>query len=327
MATDVTPAPSTVEKLATAFGAELYRPNSNLATDEKEQLVGGFETDEIDIHAQDALAAAVKAFNDHKHFLQRVQRQAEEAGIDDVEAVIKKSFLGPQSIQQAIDAVQPDETETDDTQEPSEERSAQQVNWEEKAAEYREQLKKREQENKRLRNYVEELKDDMQELQEEKEQLETEQRRKIQQQEEVQRWKTKAENSRKQARRLQDDRKELQSRIEQYQQLVDSIHSGDYLFRICNSGDELAAVEGEIAFVARNVHAEVPSNVTMVIVEKPGDAEFYAEEGIHTLRIGELNGVRADNFYAGDRKTIKEKARTEQDKFMDWLDDYRDRDD
>jgi len=68
ISTDVSPTPEFIKKIAAAFDSPIYTPNKSLSVDEKRQIVSEHnimkqhDTNRVDLHAQDAFAAALKAF-------------------------------------------------------------------------------------------------------------------------------------------------------------------------------------------------------------------------------------------------------------------------
>ncbi|WP_148688617.1 MULTISPECIES: DUF460 domain-containing protein [unclassified Methanopyrus] len=85
VATDVTPVPQTVRRLARSLGARLYVPDRRLSVDEKRELVKGHLARQDqnvrprDTHQRDALAAAVKAYHAIvKPALRKVEHKASE---------------------------------------------------------------------------------------------------------------------------------------------------------------------------------------------------------------------------------------------------------
>ncbi|MDP7079949.1 MAG: DUF460 domain-containing protein [Candidatus Undinarchaeales archaeon] len=83
VATDVNPTPSAVERIAHTFGATIYRPHHVLAVEEKTRLVRDIPG-VTDSHRRDALACAIKAYDDVRQNLDRVDRKARDAELDDV---------------------------------------------------------------------------------------------------------------------------------------------------------------------------------------------------------------------------------------------------
>ncbi len=75
-ATDVNPAPRSVEKLASILNAELFTPSSTLSVSEKVSLVvDRFSKVYKNAHERDAIAAAIKAFNVYKSKIEEKKRK------------------------------------------------------------------------------------------------------------------------------------------------------------------------------------------------------------------------------------------------------------
>ncbi|MEZ0345621.1 MAG: DUF460 domain-containing protein [Infirmifilum sp.] len=74
VATDVNPAPSFVRKIAAQAGALLHVPSRSLSIEEKRRLVEGYSVDNT--HERDALAAALKAYNEFKDKFVEVEKEA-----------------------------------------------------------------------------------------------------------------------------------------------------------------------------------------------------------------------------------------------------------
>ncbi len=83
VATDVNPTPSAVERIAHTFGATIYSPHHVLAVEEKTRLVRDIPG-VTDSHRRDALACAIKAYDDVRQNLDRVDRKSREAELDEV---------------------------------------------------------------------------------------------------------------------------------------------------------------------------------------------------------------------------------------------------
>ncbi len=85
VATDVTPVPKAVERVAKSLGARLYVPERDMTVDEKRELVKGHLSrlgsgpSPSDTHQRDALAAAIKAYHTLvKPAIAKVERKAPE---------------------------------------------------------------------------------------------------------------------------------------------------------------------------------------------------------------------------------------------------------
>ncbi|QOJ79702.1 DUF460 domain-containing protein [Infirmifilum lucidum] len=79
VATDVTPPPSYVKKLASEIGAVLFSPQHSLSVEEKRMLVSAHAQVE-NAHQRDALAAALKAFHEYRDKFEAVEREAGRYG-------------------------------------------------------------------------------------------------------------------------------------------------------------------------------------------------------------------------------------------------------
>ena len=87
IASDVTPAPNTVEKVKRAFHAVLFSPGESLPTDEKVTLAKPFGYDNE--HERDALAAALWAFKDHKNKFAQIEKKTPVGmDADEVKALV-----------------------------------------------------------------------------------------------------------------------------------------------------------------------------------------------------------------------------------------------
>lgn len=75
VASDVNPAPSYVKKIAAQVGATLYTPPRSLSVEEKRRLVSESLNVE-NTHQRDALAAALKAFNEYRVKFEEVEKEA-----------------------------------------------------------------------------------------------------------------------------------------------------------------------------------------------------------------------------------------------------------
>ena len=89
---DKSPAPSFNEKLAVKVGAKLFYPRQDLLVHEKRALVSAYKqryNAKLNVHEQDALAAAVFAFEKHKRFLAKIEKFLKREGKEDLEEDVK----------------------------------------------------------------------------------------------------------------------------------------------------------------------------------------------------------------------------------------------
>jgi len=96
VATDVSPAPGFVEKIARSFKANLFVPRESLRVEEKNELLRSLGIKVEDDHQRDALAAAYKAYLRLKPKLEHVEARLREAGLskraDEVKALVIQGY-------------------------------------------------------------------------------------------------------------------------------------------------------------------------------------------------------------------------------------------
>lgn len=74
VAVDVNPPPVYARKLAAQTGALLFVPERSMSVEEKRRITSGYPVE--DTHQRDALAAALKAFNEYKAKFEEVEKEA-----------------------------------------------------------------------------------------------------------------------------------------------------------------------------------------------------------------------------------------------------------
>ncbi|KUH33804.1 hypothetical protein APY94_04585 [Thermococcus celericrescens] len=96
VATDVSPAPGFVEKIARSFKANLFVPRESLRVQDKNELLRDLGITVEDDHQRDALAAAYKAYLRLKPKLEHVDARLREAGLtkksDEVKALVIQGY-------------------------------------------------------------------------------------------------------------------------------------------------------------------------------------------------------------------------------------------
>ena len=105
IATDVSPAPGFVLKLATRLGSSVSIPSESLKINEKLELTQSYKTE--DSHQRDALAAALNTFNKFKNKFQKIESIVAEsdmnAGVKDkISDEVKHRVLHGTSINAAL---------------------------------------------------------------------------------------------------------------------------------------------------------------------------------------------------------------------------------
>ncbi|WP_297065495.1 DUF460 domain-containing protein [Thermococcus sp.] len=113
VATDVSPAPGFVEKIARSFKANLFVPRESLRVDEKKELLRNLGITVEDDHQRDALAAAYKAYLRIKPKLERVDAKLREAGLskkaDEVKALVIAGYNLGEAMQKVAVRERPEE--------------------------------------------------------------------------------------------------------------------------------------------------------------------------------------------------------------------------
>lgn len=323
VATDVSPAPTAVEQLATTFGTQLYVPDDDLSQEAKKELVSGYDTDGFDSHASDALAAAVNAWNSIRPLINKARDRCGEAGLDedDTETVLYRVITMEESISTAITTVQQEEVQ--DGEEAGGERSGDDVDWEQRARRYQEERDLREEEVGRLREYITELKEELEVERVRRQQLEGETGKEVREQEIVQELEDERDSAQRAVRRLENQVNELQNTIDRLEQGLEYAAAGEQVLPVHRTPSELADADGPIVYVAKNLQEEPPSDAEIVVVEQDEDAAFYEDHGLAAVDYHDLRGLRLDDWFIVDTDTVIEAAETDTERFMDWLESYR----
>lgn len=105
VATDVSPAPGLVEKIASSFKAILFIPRESLRVEEKNEIIKSLGVEVDDDHQRDALAAAYKAYLRFKSKLDHVDARLRELGLQRKENEVKALVLQGYNLGEAITKV------------------------------------------------------------------------------------------------------------------------------------------------------------------------------------------------------------------------------
>lgn len=104
IATDVNPAPHTVEKLSHSFDCKLFIPSSDISVDEKNSLTKPYSYKNF--HQRDALAAALKALEHHRAKFDNVDARLGEKNLLNKSGAIKQLILKGYTLEKAIEFLQ-----------------------------------------------------------------------------------------------------------------------------------------------------------------------------------------------------------------------------
>ncbi|QDA30471.1 DUF460 domain-containing protein [Thermococcus indicus] len=115
VATDVSPAPGFVEKIARSFKANLFVPRESLRVQDKNELLRDLGITVEDDHQRDALAAAYKAYLRLKPKLEHIDAKLREAGLikksDEVKALVIQGYNLGEAMQRVTLRERPREEE------------------------------------------------------------------------------------------------------------------------------------------------------------------------------------------------------------------------
>lgn len=105
VATDKNPPPEAVKKLAAALKVQVYVPQPSLTVREKQELISKHITGYVveDSHERDAIAAALKAFEDLKPKLAQVEEYLSRFELDIPRDRVKANVVAGKSIAQAVE--------------------------------------------------------------------------------------------------------------------------------------------------------------------------------------------------------------------------------
>lgn len=119
IASDVTPTPKFVERIASTFNSLIFYPRMSMKVSEKQDLVSTyqskFDRKITDAHIRDSLACALKAYLSYKELFKRIEQRVLELNINVPLEKIKVLVMRGYSIYDAISLLtfKPDEKEGD----------------------------------------------------------------------------------------------------------------------------------------------------------------------------------------------------------------------
>ena len=123
VATDVSPAPGFVEKIARSFKAQLFVPRESLRVEEKNELLRNLGISVDDDHQRDALAAAYKAYLRLKPKLEHVDAKLREVGLtkkaEEVKALVIQGYNLGEAMQKVTLRERPKEEKAEESEKPS----------------------------------------------------------------------------------------------------------------------------------------------------------------------------------------------------------------
>lgn len=107
IATDVTPVPDTVKKIASVFNARLYVPKDTVSVPEKRELVHRAQSiigpAGLDSHERDALAAALLAYREMSAKINQLEAYVKRLGLDLPLSKLKRYVIEGRTISDAVE--------------------------------------------------------------------------------------------------------------------------------------------------------------------------------------------------------------------------------
>lgn len=109
VATDVTPVPDAVKKVASVYNARLYTPRDPVSVSDKRELVQRIipkiGAGSLDSHERDALAAALLAYRELAGKIRHIEAYIEKTGLDIPLSRVKMGVLEGKTLTEAVESV------------------------------------------------------------------------------------------------------------------------------------------------------------------------------------------------------------------------------
>lgn len=288
VASDVSPPPSFVEKLASSLNAVLFSPPSTLSVDEKRRLALDFEEEHgvkaRDSHQRDALAAALKAFMHYRNKLEQAESHVRlaraDVPVEDVKALVVRGL----SIQEAIRRLSrpPEPPSPPAPPKPTGERLREELEaLRGRVAEQQRRIGALESERASLLKSVEELTEKLREAEEHIERLRTEQALRARESLEVRKLESLLEGSRAYAAKLERRVEDLEREVRALSEALVKLARGELrLLKPLNALTPSSVAEG-----AKELNV---GRGDLVLVRDATSGSPEAVEALARLRVGGL---------------------------------------
>ncbi|WP_457742942.1 DUF460 domain-containing protein [Thermococcus sp.] len=354
VATDVSPAPGFVEKIARSFKASLFVPRESLRVEEKNELLRSLGIKVDDDHQRDALAAAYKAYLRLKPKLEHVEAKLKEAGLakraDEVKALVIQGYNLGEAMQRVSRRERPKEEEK-----PEKGPSVDVRPYLRKIRELEERIAFLERENEELRGIIREQRRTIERLERKIADYDEEVRRKILRERELEAKVKRIETLEKQLREAKAVIERLSKDLVKVKRMnVVEIRGSAVPLKVLRvlSWRELERIEreiglrrGDVLYVinpagAGKAIAEelVERGIKALITEKPLPGpvrEVLREAHVPFFTSDELDVKRVDEFAVVERETLegaierllerwkREDEEREAEKFLKLVEEYR----
>ncbi|HLI45716.1 MAG TPA: DUF460 domain-containing protein [Geobacterales bacterium] len=320
IATDKSVTPAMINRLASDFGAEIWKPQKDLQIEEKKKLskdflgeIGRFEI-KLDTHKRDALAAAYLAFKKYRTLYEQIEEELERLNIEDIspQLIFERVLKSKRNIKETIE----DELEKRRMHEVIIKEGKQTLNNREELEKIKKKLEEMMRLFKILQDLIAEKEEVITELNKKIEWLKAEERIRIKTNEEISKLKQKIE-----ALKLENER--LKNEIENYSRRFNELIGA---FEDLTNNKAIILKEEDPASIKENMNLEIRyfrsipkleikelnsiiKDKTKAIIYKEKIDEFskkYLEEnGISIIKLEELKYRELDKFIVLNKDELR----------------------
>lgn len=326
VATDVSPAPGFVEKIARSFKAQLFVPRESLRVEEKNELLRDLGITVDDDHQRDALAAAYKAYLRIKPKLEHIEARLREAGLSKKSDEVKALVIAGYNLGEAMQRVTLRERrKEEEREEPEVEKSFDAEPYLRRIRELERRIELLERENEELREIIKEQRKTIGKLERKIADYDEEVRRKVLRERELEAKVKRIEVLEKQLREAKAVIERLSRDLAQVKRMnVIEVRGSAVPLKVLRvlSWGELERIErevglrkGDVLFVinpagAGKAIAEelVEKGIRAIITEKPLPEvvkEVLREAHLPFFTSEELDVKRVDEFAVVERETLE----------------------
>ncbi|ASJ02077.1 hypothetical protein A3L09_01745 [Thermococcus profundus] len=326
VATDVSPAPGFVEKIARSFKAQLFAPRESLRVEEKNELLRDLGITVDDDHQRDALAAAYKAYLRLKPKLEHIDARLREAGLSKKSEEVKALVIQGYNLGEAMQKVSLKGRRRKEMEEPGEEqRGFDAEPYLRRIRELERRIEFLERENEELREIIREQRKTIGKLERKIADYDDEVRRKVLRERELEAKVKRIELLEKQLKEAKAVIERLSRDLVQVKRMnVVEIRGSAVPLKVLRvlSWRELQRIEreiglrrGDVLFVANPAGAGkaiaeelVEKGIKAIITEKPLPevvASVFREAHVPFFTSEELDVKRVDEFAVVERETLE----------------------
>ncbi len=340
--------PSTVEEVATSFGAEIFTPEEDLSISGKKELTRKHNYENT--HERDALASAINAYNNFKNKFKNIEARMDDLNLQDLTPTVKEYVIvgKASSVAEAVEiALGGDENDKDNKKDRVKQGYTKEE-LEEKINNYRKIIIKERKDRKRLKEHNEKLKKQTKALKSRLEKLEEEKEREVEKVEKEVLEKKKIKKLRRnirskesRIRNLEETKRELEetvSRLKTIDRLrrtgripirhirklsEESIRKEEKKFSLSNSVILTDGIEGDMEELTEFLKEH---GVRVVLGSFPEEVvDIFVSEGMWSGDPEEVEIEEEDGIKHMDPDGIESLKGEKKDSFISWLKRYKER--